>query len=274
MNKYWGHDGGHLERNVGDVYTNNFDWICCKDKIIKHKPTEPKTIYLKTDYMKKWYKDIVKEQDYILICGASDDSAQQHGLFNQLVKRAKWCHIENKIHTQNKVSALTVGLATHSIEQENLLDSIRFRTKKLPKMDRVFCRWRIRSGQREKALEWAINQSHCDVVFDEMPVEEFYETLAGYKYTLCPVGYGHDPAPKIWECLLMGSVPIVLKTHGTKECYGNMPVLLVDKWDDVTTQKLDMDGDKASKRLQKLSVHNYISIENQIRRINNYNRCS
>ena len=94
MNKYWGHDGGHLERNVGDVYTNNFDWICCQDKIIKHKPTEPSTIYLKTDYMKKWYKDIVKEQDYILICGASDDSAQQHGLFNQLVKRAKWAYIE------------------------------------------------------------------------------------------------------------------------------------------------------------------------------------
>ena len=67
MNKYWGHDGGHLERNVGDVYTNNFDWICCQDKIIKHKPTDPRTIYIKTDYLQKWYKDIVREQDFILI---------------------------------------------------------------------------------------------------------------------------------------------------------------------------------------------------------------
>ena len=84
MNKYWGHDGGHLERNVGDVYTNNFDWICCKDKIIKHKPTDPRTIYIKTDYLKKWYKDIVREQDFILICGASEATTlgewcEEHG---------------------------------------------------------------------------------------------------------------------------------------------------------------------------------------------------
>jgi len=265
--KYWGHNGKNLINNTPDQYTNKFDWICCQDKIIMKKSI-PKSIYIKTDYINKWAADIVKHKGYVLVVAGSDTSAQHNTMFPSLVRNSRKTFIENKIHTQNNVLALTVGLATHNQEGENLLEDVIRRTKDLPKLNKIFCCWRARSGQRESALDWVVNNElTCTWVYNEMDRDDFLTHVGGHRFTLCPVGGGYDPAPRCWEALMLGSVPIMLKKVNTKELYSHLPVLFVDKWEDINKELLNTTGDALFKKLERYGVKNIISIDYQISRI-------
>ena len=57
------------------------------------------------------------------------------------------------------------------------------------------------------------------------------------KFVLCPSGLGFDTY-RLWETLLLGSVPIVESNAGFDRSYSNLPVLVVRNYSDVTPQLL------------------------------------
>ena len=66
---------------------------------------------------------------------------------------------------------------------------------------------------------------------------------------------------------MLGSVPIMLKKVNTKELYSHLPVLFVDKWEDINQELLNTTGDAIFKKLERYGVKNIISIDYQISRI-------
>jgi hypothetical protein len=56
--------------------------------------------------------------------------------------------------------------------------------------------------------------------------------LRNVKFVLSPPGHGLD-CFRTWEALALGCIPIVLNTQ-VKAVYDGVPVLIVNKWEDVT----------------------------------------
>jgi hypothetical protein len=68
------------------------------------------------------------------------------------------------------------------------------------------------------------------------PIEEFLVEIAGYAFILSPFGGGLD-CHRTWETLLVGSIPVV-KTSTLDPLYDELPVIIVNEWDDVTPEFL------------------------------------
>lgn len=60
----------------------------------------------------------------------------------------------------------------------------------------------------------------------------YLDNVYNHKFVICPEGNGID-THRIWETLYMGSVPIV-ENNINNSFYRDLPMLLVDDWDDLT----------------------------------------
>jgi hypothetical protein len=92
-----------------------------------------------------------------------------------------------------------------------------------------------------------------------MTRDVWFDTIAQHKFVLCPHGHGYD-THRMTEVLLMGSIPVIRRSTITS-CYddedndisvlvnattneyrnvsrGSLPVVIVDRWQDVTVQLL------------------------------------
>lgn len=67
--------------------------------------------------------------------------------------------------------------------------------------------------------------------------DRYLDGIYNHKYVLCPRGNGLD-THRLWECLYMGSVPVVLKDTNNW-FYNDMPILYVNKWEEVTEELLE-----------------------------------
>ena len=62
--------------------------------------------------------------------------------------------------------------------------------------------------------------------------KEYWSQLASSCFAISPAGNGID-CHRIWECLYLRTVPIVLK-HEALEQFKHLPILFVDSWEEVT----------------------------------------
>lgn len=75
----------------------------------------------------------------------------------------------------------------------------------------------------------------------KQPVDEEEDHLfevAQSKFVLCPSGLGFDTY-RLWETLLLGSIPIVESNAGMDRTYARLPVLVVQDYSQVTPKLLE-----------------------------------
>ena len=68
--------------------------------------------------------------------------------------------------------------------------------------------------------------------------KDYLSDLSNFVYCLCPPGNGCD-SHRVWEALMMNCIPIVIKYEPISELYKNLPVLILDKWEDLTVELLN-----------------------------------
>lgn len=68
--------------------------------------------------------------------------------------------------------------------------------------------------------------------------KDYLTDLSIYVYCLCPPGNGCD-SHRLWEALMMNCIPVVIKYEPISELYKNLPVLVLDKWEDLTVELLN-----------------------------------
>jgi DNA-dependent RNA polymerase auxiliary subunit epsilon len=68
-------------------------------------------------------------------------------------------------------------------------------------------------------------------------LREYLTEMAQYRYVLSPFGNGLD-CHRTWEALLVGAIPVV-KTSTLDPLYKDLPVIIVNDWDEVTPENLD-----------------------------------
>lgn len=67
--------------------------------------------------------------------------------------------------------------------------------------------------------------------------------LRKHKFVLCPEGNGVD-THRLWETLYMGGVPIIQKSNFLPNIVNSLPVLQLDKWEDLNDSKIFADFDR------------------------------
>jgi hypothetical protein len=98
-----------------------------------------------------------------------------------------------------------------------------------------------------------INQVSKSLVYYEptrIPRDQCWNQMSKYKYILSPHGNGLD-CHRTWEALALGCIPI-MKTSALDPMFEGLPVLIVNKWSDVTQELLD--NFKPSGNLNKLRL--------------------
>jgi len=251
FNRIYGHNGVEMYNNKLNEYTKHFDWVCFEKTIIKQKEI-PKTIYLKSCFLNTHLSQLIKVKDYIIFCCCADHSIQYNKKFDKILEVCKIAYIENKIKEHPKVKALTVGYATHTPNMEKVL----LNTPKNPsKKSLILCMWREReTPERLRAKEWIKDNPLCNY-FPSGGWEFFIEKVNQYKFVLCPTGCGNDPAPRIFEVMALGSIPICFKTLNAYELYQNYPIMWINQFEDIN---LDFETDKKFDLEIDLSIDNYM----------------
>lgn len=73
--------------------------------------------------------------------------------------------------------------------------------------------------------------------------QQYYKDLQRFKYVICPPGNGKD-SHRVWESIYFGAIPIVESSEMNRYFAKFFPILVVDRWCDITPefllQKYDM----------------------------------
>ena len=121
----------------------------------------------------------------------------------------------------------------------------------------------LNSYRRQSIIEGSIN---VDVTNPEC-----YAILSKYKFILSPPGAGLD-CHRTWEALYCGTIPIIIESS-INELYRDLPVLIVNSWDDITKDLLEkkyveiQDNIKKDKYNMKKMYMNYWTTEIDKKRI-------
>jgi len=251
-------DGNKMIANVPDYFSTYFDWQVTRSKIYKNNINNPKTVYLKTDYL-PFFVNVVLPQiknQFILITACSDYSPEvnfsreYHILMNNA--NLKFWFMNNMRNKNEKSFSLPAGFGasagnfwpdcTEKTADEKVL---KFRNavninEKIT--DKIFCGFRSRdsnscgSDMVIRPAIWDIIIKHKDLfdIYEPMPFDNFLETLSKYKYCLNPHGNGMDPSPTCWLSLAMYTTPVIFKTPNVVDMFkGTDSVIFFEKFEEI-----------------------------------------
>ena len=161
--------------------------------------------------------------------------------------------------THDKITAMPIGLDYHSqmefddafgepsaspVAQEKVLQEIKDSSKPFAER-KLMCYANFNSKtdttqkkfgyDRQHAVE-QIEKSLIDYQEDKVKRSDTWRKQADYAFVICPHGNGLD-CHRQWEALCLGSIPIVV-TSPIDVLYKDLPVLIVQKWSDITPQLL------------------------------------
>lgn len=163
----------------------------------------------------------------------------------------------------HKVTHLPIGLDLHTVAYRNggwrepqgspanqcdQLDSI----PRIPFADRLgrvfvdfhhsdtmhggFRRYLQHGEDRKSIFEKILTSGMIDCT-DFLKRSDLWERKAGYQFTVSPHGNGWD-AHRTWEDLILGCV-VIVKTSPLDPLYKDLPVVIVDDWDQITKKNLE-----------------------------------
>jgi len=91
--------------------------------------------------------------------------------------------------------------------------------------------------------DWCTNEFHPNG-FD---YDNYLHQIKSHKFVFCPDGNGID-CHRTWEVLYVGSYPIVERHVFSERFAKNLPILVVDDWEDVTEELLHKKYDEFSNK--------------------------
>lgn len=82
------------------------------------------------------------------------------------------------------------------------------------------------------------------------PVRQYLVDICEHRFSVSPRGNGID-CFRTWEALLMGCIPVV-QTSTIDKVYKSLPVVIIERWEEVTPEFLEQAASRFSKSKYKL----------------------
>ena len=217
----------------------------------------PSIVYTHTMYAHELFKliSVLKQYKFVVVTHNSDCFVCDDGVgfkdgrgnhwktekFDIPDNVIKW-YSPNVNTTNPKVEAIPTGLANEWWSPE-----IRKREKMIDKHNEpriyknlVYMDHNIVQNPAERlhAYEVLENKPWVDALHEGLNFESFLDKIYNHKFVICPQGNGMG-THREWECLYMGTIPIMKRDLNNRFYEGILPILLVNDWDDVTEEFLN-----------------------------------
>jgi hypothetical protein len=227
----------------GDMYSQNmiepsYDLL----KSIFQKYEKP-ILFIETHRLANLFRVLTQFSNKVIIISHNSDATFGIDLFNNLPKNVEkiWCQNYNYIET-DRIKSLPIGLERvrwfpDQKKQEVLYRSIVDNTKS----DLVYMNFNPGTNpQRQTILNQLTNKSFITqkMVGNGGDYTTYINDLKSHKYVISPPGNGID-CHRNWEAIYLGCIPIVLDSYFNRNMYSDMPVLVVDKYDDLDNNILE-----------------------------------
>ena len=229
------------------------------------KIQENSTVYICTTAIPNFVKNLdnIKHR-FILVSGDADEEVfkqvfESKDDFITFVENDKIVHwfAQNCVSVHDKITNLPIGLDYHSLaknasshgeqkspsEQEKLLINIKNKCKPFyQRENKCYLNFVYPpdvyhySFDRKEALA----ELNKDLLFKEKDNEKretCWQNQTSCAFVISPFGNGMD-CHRTWEALVLGCIPIV-RFSGMNPLFDELPVLIIDKWSDVTQELLD-----------------------------------
>ena len=174
------------------------------------------------------------QNEFILVTHNSDTNVTEKYL--PLLQHSKllFWHAQNVLFSHPKLGRIPIGLANSMWPHGNQEVLAHVIAKKHAKTNSIFFNFSVHTNPSERITCY-------EALKDKLPwqptvdFKEYLETMATYKYAICPPGNGVD-CHRIWECLYLDVIPIVLRSPFTERI--PFPCYIVDRWEDLDVERL------------------------------------
>ena len=110
--------------------------------------------------------------------------------------------------------------------------------KKFKRM--VYCNHNVRTNpkQRQKPYDVlrGVNWATVHIGANGSGFDTYLDNIYNHPFVVCPEGNGID-THRVWECLYMGTIPIVTKNINNS-FYADLPILFLDDWEQMNDKYL------------------------------------
>jgi len=220
-----------------------------------------RSIYVCTDALINFATNFLPEIElpFVLVSGDGDTAVSaellNHPVITALLDNellVSW-FAQNLSATHPKIQHLPIGLDYHTmwerpgawgisamsaIAQENtLLNTLASAPSFSDRYMNAYCNWRPVPGWGDREECYAqIDRSICLFESGSVSRASTWQRQAEFLYVISPEGIGMD-CHRTWEAILLGCVPIV-KRNAVTPLYANLPVIVVDDWNEVNSHYL------------------------------------
>jgi len=111
--------------------------------------------------------------------------------------------------------------------------------RNIPKPELLCCNFGLRpqfKPERNPIFDVFADEDFC-FKCTRKPFLEYMKEMGQYKFTLSPRGLGPD-CYRTWEAMLVGCIPVLHSCY-IDDLYSDLPVLFIDRWEDVTPEFLE-----------------------------------
>jgi len=208
------------------------------------------------------------QNEFILVTHNSDGEIRNTNEVNKILncdKLLKW-YGQNICTEHHKLNFLPIGLANSQWQHGNLAlfynnEFIDWLKNSNNKLNNIYFNFNVNTNPNKRQICYDLLINKLEWLQPIHPVEN-QKRLATYKFCICPEGNGVD-SHRLWECLYLRVVPIVIQSEFTSILVKqNIPLVVLDNWLDFDVNKLNYsDFDFNCEKLQKLlNLQNYLNI--------------
>lgn len=153
----------------------------------------------------------------------------------------------NKIFTQNlsiesedRIIPLPIGIANSMWRHGNLniWKQILETNSLVNKSKSIYFNFNINTNTVKRKKCYDIITSKTIPNLPNTDYLNYLTILSSYKFAICTEGNGLD-THRFWECLYLKVIPICLKNHITEYYSKNLPIVLLDDWNELNIEKMD-----------------------------------
>jgi len=195
------------------------------------------------------------QNNFILVTHNSDHEIRQTNEVYTILnneKMIKW-YGQNICFEHPKLLFLPIGIANSQWEHGNLVlfNDAHF-IENITKINKVYFNFNINTNESKRKICYDSIKNKLEWLNNTAPIENL-KRLSSYEFCICPEGNGVD-THRLWECLYLKVVPVVIESEFTKILQTNgVPLFILDNWDNFDVSKLNYSNfNFSSEKINKL----------------------
>lgn len=214
-------------------------------------------IFVKTDYLNKFLELYLSElpDKIVLVTHNSDINITKNPFGNKLSEKSiHWFaqNLELDSTLEPFIHPLPIGFENRNWLKNGKLSVLGNVVIKDNKKNKIFCAFNTSTNKERINILHHLDLNNNVEYFRRTSHRRYMDTLSEYKVSICPPGNGVD-THRIWESLLVETLPIVEKSHFTENLFSlGVPLLLINSWDELEAINENYIADAYSNNLTKL----------------------